>query len=299
MTLHPQAVSFLASQPEEPPVHSPGFGLEQIRRRRATARTAAQAEPREQVAHVSDHDADGVPVRVYRPRAGAPVVLHLHGGGWVFGDLETHDRFCRWFANHTGWAVLAVGYRLAPEHPYPAPLDDSETAAAWLRRQGGQLAVDVHRLSVMGDSAGANLAAGLAVRHPDWFAVQILVYPCVDPTGSLPSYTTEDHGLSGADMNWFWAQYAPHPDDRRRTDAAPLEADPSGLPRTLMITAEHDPLRDEGEVFAERLTAAGVPVVSVRWQGMVHGFWRMPHHFDACRAAVRLAAAVLNDTGPA
>jgi len=299
MTLHPQSVSFLQSQPDEPPVHSPGFGPEQIRARRATARAAALKEPREQIEHVSDHDADGVPVRLYRPRPEAPVVLHLHGGGWVFGDLDTHDRFCRWFALHTGWGVLSVGYRLAPEHPYPAPLDDCETAAAWLRGRSPQLGVDASRLSVMGDSAGANLAAGLTVRHPDWFSTQVLVYPCLDPTGSMPSYTRESDGLSGADMDWFWSQYAPRAEDRRRTEVAPLDADLAAMPRTLIFTAEHDPLCDEAELFAQRLAEAGVTVVSLRWHGMVHGFWRMPHHFDSSRAAVRLAAAVMSDEGGA
>jgi acetyl esterase len=295
MTLHPQAVDFLTSLPDQPEVHSPGFGVEQVRERRATAREAALAEPREPVAHVADLDADGVPVRIYRPREGAPVVLHLHGGGWVFGDLETHDRFCRWFVGQTGCAVLAVDYRVAPEHPYPAPLDDCEIAGSWLREHAARLSVDASNLVVMGDSAGANLAAGLAVRHPEWFSLQVLVYPCVDPTGSTPSYAVEDAGLSGASMDWFWAMYTPEPADRERVDVAPWRAELTGLPAAVVLTAEHDPLRDEGEVFAQRLAAAGVPVVATRWQGMVHGFWRMPHHFDAARAAVHLVAGVMRE----
>lgn len=295
MTLHPQAVDYLTSLPDEPEVHSPGFGIEQVRARRERARREALEEPREPVEHVSDHDADGVPVRLYRPREHAPVVLHLHGGGWVFGDLETYDRFCRWFVRQSGWAVLAVDYRRAPEHRYPAPLDDCETAGAWVREHAARLSVEVSSLVVMGDSAGANLAASLSVRHPDWFSLQVLVYPCVDPTGSTPSYAVEDATLSGPTMDWFWLMYAPEPADRDRVDVAPWRAALSGLPAAVVLTAEHDPLRDEGEVFAERLAAAGVPVVATRWQGMVHGFWRLPHLFDASRAAVNQVAGVLRE----
>ena len=295
MTLHPQSLTFLASRPDEPPVHSPGFGLAQIQQRRALARSDALAEPRESVAHVADLDADGVPVRLYRPQTGAPVVLHLHGGGWVFGDLDTSDRFCRWFAVTTGWAVLAVDYRLAPEHPYPAPLDDCERAGAWLRRQAPSLALDASRLVVLGDSAGANLAAGLAVRRPEWFALQVLIAPCLDPGGATPSYRQENVGLDGDEMDWFWSQYLPDPADRLQPDAAPALAEPAGLPPAVVVTAEHDPLRDEGETFAARLAAAGVRVVATRWQGMVHGFWGKPHHFDASRAAVRMVAAAMED----
>jgi acetyl esterase len=295
MTLHPQSISYLASQPDQPPVHSSGFGPAQLRERRASARRDALLEPREAVEHVVDLDADGVPVRLYRPRTDAPVVLHLHGGGWAFGDLETSDRFCRWFAVNTGWAVLAVDYRLAPEHPYPAPLDDCETAGAWLRRHAPSLAVDASRLVVLGDSAGGNLAAGLAVRRPDWFALQVLVYPCLDPRGATPSYRQEDVGLDGDEMDWFWAQYLRFAGDRDRPDAAPGVADPAGLPAAVVISAEHDPLRDEGEAFAARLAAAGVGVVATRWQGMVHGFWSKPHHFDASRAAVGMVAGAMED----
>lgn len=299
MALHPQAVEFLASLPDEPEVFSPGFGMEQVLERRARAREAALAEPREPVEQVADLDADGVPVRLYRPREGAPVVLHLHGGGWVFGDLETYDRFCRWFVQQTGWAVLSVDYRRAPEHPYPAPLDDCETAGAWLREHGAELSLDVSHLVVMGDSAGANLAAALAVRHRDWFSLQVLVYPCVDPTGSTPSYASEDANLSGPAMDWFWSMYVPGPADHERLDVAPWRAELSGLPAAVVLTAEHDPLRDEGEVFAQRLAAAGVPVVATRWQGMVHGFWRLPHQFDASRAAVHLVGGVLREVNRA
>jgi acetyl esterase len=293
MTLHPQSLEFLASQPAQPGVDSAGFGLAQVHARRAEARRAALAEPRGRVAHVADLDADGVPVRLYRPRAGAPIVLHLHGGGWVFGDLESHDRFCRAFVASTGWAVLAVDYRRAPEHPYPAPLDDCEAAGGWLREHSRQLDVDASRLVVMGDSSGANLAAGLAVRHPDWFALQVLVYPCLDPSGSTPSYREESAGLTGGEVEWFWSQYVPAQGDRGRPDVAPALADLRGLPAAVVLTAEHDPLRDEGEAYAARLAEAGVRVVATRWQGMVHGFWRMPHHFDAARAAVGLVAVAM------
>jgi acetyl esterase len=295
VSLHPQAEAFVASFPDQPSVGSAGFHPGLVHGRRSEARAAALAEPREDVELVRDLVADGVPVRLYRPRTGAPAVLHLHGGGFVFCDLETHDRFCRWFANRTGTAVLAVDYRLAPEHPYPAPLDDCETAGAWLREHADELGVDVSSLVVLGDSAGGNLAAGLAVRRPDWFALQVLVYPCVDPTGSFPSYTRETAGFDAAEMDWFWSAYAPAETDRARPDVAPWLADPAGLPPAVVLTAEHDLLRDEGEAFADRLAGAGVPVVATRWQGMVHGFWRAPHLFDAARAATDLVGGVMAD----
>ncbi len=295
MALHPQSVAFLAEAAAGPAPGDPGFGVEHVVARRESARLLALTEPRPDIHRVQEVVAGGVPCRLYAPRPDAPVLVHLHGGGWVFGDLETHDAFCRSLALRTRWAVLAVDYRRPPEHPYPEPLEDCETAVGWLREHGDELGADTSAIAVLGDSAGGNLAAGLVVRHPDWFALQVLVYPCVDVTGAAPSFTTEDQGLSAQAMRWFWSAYLPDEQDRLRPDAVPSLAELSGQPRAVMITAEHDPLRDEGEEHGQRLAAAGVPVVTTRYLGMVHGFWRLPGHFDASRAALAQVAGALED----
>lgn len=297
MALHPQSVAFLAEAPAGPAPGEPGFGPEHVAAGREAARSMALDEARPDIARVLDVDADGVPARLYAPRSGGPVLVHLHGGGWVFGDLETHDALCRTLALRTGWAVLAVDYRRAPEHPYPVPLEDCETAVGWLREHGGQLDVDSSTMAVVGDSAGGNLAAGLVVRHPDWFALQVLVYPCVDASGTTPSFLAESQGLSGPAMRWFWSAYLPDEEDRLRPDAVPSLADLSGQPRALVITAEHDPVRDEAEAYGQRLGQAGIPVVVTRYLGMVHGFWRMPEHFDAARAALAQVTGALEEVG--
>lgn len=298
MALHPQSVAFLAQAPEGPAPGDPGFGPEHVVARRDTARALALAEPRPEVHTVRDVDAGGVPARLYTPRSAAPVLVHLHGGGWVFGDLETHDAFCRALALATGWAVFAVDYRRAPEHRYPQPLDDCETATGWLLEHGAGLGADVSAPVVLGDSSGGNLAAGLVVRHPDWFALQVLVYPCIDPACDTPSHATEDQGLTAAAMRWFWSAYLPDERDRLRPDAVPACADVTGQPRAVVITAEHDPVRDEGEEHGRRLADAGVPVVVTRHLGMVHGFWRSPALFDASRAALAQVAGALEEIRP-
>ncbi len=295
MALHPQSVAFLAEAPAGPAPGEPGFGVEHVIARREAARILALSEPRPAVDRVQEVAAGGVPARLYAPRPGAPVLVHLHGGGWVFGDLETQDAFCRFLALRTGWAVLAVGYRRAPEHPYPVPLEDCETAVDWLRDHGDELGVDTSAIAVLGDSSGGNLAAGLVVRHPDWFALQVLVYPCLDVTGTASRFAAEDQGLTGQAMRWFWSAYLPDEQDRLRPDAVPSLAKLSGQPRAVVITAEHDPVRDEGEDHGQRLAAAGVPVVTTRYLGMVHGFWPHPAHFDASRAALAQVASALED----
>lgn len=295
MTLHPQAVNFLGGLDDEPGPGEAGFDLAAARREMAAA-PPARLGAGDEVAHVMDVDADGVACRLYRPRPGAPVVVHLHGGGWVLGNLDSHDAVCRLLAARSGAAVLAVDYRLAPEHPYPAALEDAETALAWLRREGASLEVDPRRLAVLGDSAGANLAAALAMRARDRgaspFALQALVYPCLDPRLDTVSAATELGGLTASEMRWYWHSYAASA--LHRADVAPAAAeDLAGLPAAVVLTAEHDPLRDEGEDYASRLAAAGVPVTATRWLGMVHGFWRWPATFDASVAAVEHVAAAV------
>lgn len=295
MALHPQSVAFLAEVPVSPVPGEPGFGFEHVVARRQAARDLALGEPRPAVDRVQDVDTGGIPGRLYAARSGAPVLVHLHGGGWVFGDLETHDAFCRRLTMRTGWTVLAVDYRRAPEHPYPVPLEDCETAVAWLRDHGDELDVDTLVIAVLGDSAGGNLAAGLVVRHPDWFALQVLVYPCIDVAGTASGTDTEDQGLSAQEMRWYWSAYLPDEQDRLHADAMPSLAELTGQPRAVVITAEHDPVRDEGEEHGQRLAEAGVPVVTTRYLGMVHGFWRLPEHFDASRAALAQVTGALEE----
>lgn len=287
--LHPQAERAMALWTIDPRPGEPGFDLEE---RRAQARAAARLDEREQVAATVDLDADGVPCRLYRPRPGAPTLVALHGGGWVLGDLDTHDAHWRRVANRTGWAVLAVDYRRAPEHVYPAASDDVDTVLAWLRGYDDALDIDAARVAVVGDSAGGQLAL-IAARRNEHLAAIALVYPCIDPRGTQPSYGTETGGLTAAEMDWYWQCYTGA--DLSNEELHPLTADLRGLPPTLVLTAEHDPLRDEGERLAERLVAAEVPVTATRFLGMIHGFWRWPELFDAADVAVGQLAGFLDN----
>jgi acetyl esterase len=243
------------------------------------ARRGAGYTP-ESVREVADQQADGpagsmpVPVRVYAPvEDRGRVVTYLHGGGWVLGDLDSHDPVCRRVANAVGATVVSVGYRLAPEHPHPAPLDDAMAALAWTaNRYPGRPHV------VAGDSAGAGLAAGAALRARaeggPVIAAQLLVYPATDPSMGMPSIRENGEGyfLTRADMDWFYDQYLP----AGRTDPVVdlLRApDLAGLPPAVVATAEFDPLRDEGDTYADRLRAAGVPVRHVPGPGLIHGYF--------------------------
>lgn len=287
MTLHPQSVAFLADLGEPTVPAAADLG-----RLRADARAAALAEPgRVGLDAVLDLDAGGVPVRLYRPALGAPVALYVHGGGWVLHDLETHDAFCRHLAHRTGWALLAVDYRRAPEHPYPAPLDDVETAARWLREHAREHRVDATFVPGVGDSSGANLVAGLVVRDPGLLDMQVLIYPATDRDAALdPAHDTA--ALTAEQMRWFWQQYA-GPD--AGAEVSPLQHDdPTATPPTVVVTAEHDVLRDQGEAYAARLADAGVPVAAWRALGVPHSFWRMPERFDASRSTVLAVGALMD-----
>lgn len=244
---------------------------------------------------VRDLDAGGVPARLFRPTAepDLPVVVHLHGGGWVLGDLDTHDGVCRLLADRSGCAVLALDYRLAPEHPYPAALEDLDTAVDWLRATGAaEHGLDAGRLAVAGDSAGGHLAAAGARRARDRgapFAFQLLACPVIDPQQRYPDL--DAYGLDRGEMRFFWDAFAPPGRcDRDHPDLAPLTADLTGLPPALVITAELDILRDEGEAYAAALAAAGVPTVAVRYPGLNHNFQRKLALFDAAPLALTQAA---------
>lgn len=261
---------------------------------REAARTAATAEPREDVAEVRDLDADGVPCRLYRPHsAGRGVVVHVHGGGFVFHDVDVHDPSARRLANRSRMTVLSVDYRRPPEHPFPAAPDDVSAATGWLEREAVGLGLS-GPLFVHGDSAGGNLALVAALRHPGRFRAAVLIYPFLDPSAGFASYRTGSHGFDPREGAWYWQQYAGTEADLTDPDLAPLSSDRLGtLPPTLVVTAEHDPLRDEGEHLALRLAEEGVEVVSTRYQGQLHGFWRSPSGFPAAEPLMGQVAAFL------
>ena len=229
--------------------------------------------------------AGDLPVRIYR-RMGrpdpAPAIVYLHGGGWVVGDLDTHDGSCRLLAHESECVVVSVDYRLAPEHPFPAAVDDAVAAYRWVHAHAGELGVEPGRVGVMGDSAGGNLAAVVAQVTRDTDVpppvAQCLVYPATDALMREPSHSIFAEGffLTRASMEWYRAQYLPDPSDWASPLASPIEtSDLRGTCPAIVVTAGFDPLRDEGRAYAERLAAAGVDVRYRCYDDMVHGFFGM------------------------
>ncbi|NEA22839.1 alpha/beta hydrolase [Actinomadura bangladeshensis] len=245
-----------------------------------------------------------LPVRIYWPHAPAPapVVVFFHGGGFTLCGLDTHDRPCRALAADTGAIVVSVDYRLAPEHRFPAAADDARTAVAWAHAHSAAFGGDPERLAVAGDSAGGALAAVACLDARDAagppIAFQLLIYPVTDAAQDTASYREHAEGgfLTAAAMRWYWKQYLPdlsHGLDHR---ASPLRAaDLSRLPPACVITADCDPLRDEGEAYAARLSEAGVPVRAHRFPGTFHGFYGLDHALPAAADARELAASALRN----
>ena len=231
--------------------------------------------------------------RVYRPDGEGPfpTVAFFHGGGWVIGDLDTHDNMVRSVCREARAVVVAVDYRLAPEHPFPAAAEDAVAAARWIARRTGEFGGDA-RFGVAGDSAGGNLAAVVAQHlHADGVpvAAQFLIYPAVDAAGEYPSRVQNAMGyfLEEPTMEWFYGHYAGTWDDAKDPRLSPLHAaDLAGLPPALIVTAEYDPLRDEGEAYGDALRAAGVQADVRRYDGMIHGFFDMGLASPAAQAAV-------------
>jgi len=287
MALHPQARAAVAAE-AGPACFEPGFD---IHASRASARTEAAAADRELVGATEDLDAGGVAARLYVPEgARAGLVVHLHGGGFVFHDLDVHDALGRSLANRTGLRVLSVDYRRAPEHRFPAAPDDVDAVLAWLPTRPDLAGP----LLLHGDSAGGNLALVAALRNPGRATALALVYPFLDPRAGFDSYRTHADGFDPREAAWYWHQYAASPEDLDHPDLAPLRSDRLGtLPPTLVVTAEHDPLRDEGEELVRRLAEAGVRVAGFRSQGQIHGFYRQPA-FDAAEPTLGLVAAFLS-----
>jgi acetyl esterase len=220
-------------------------------------------------------------------------MVYFHGGGWVLGNIESHEGICRALANAAGVTVVSVGYRLAPEHKFPAAALDAYAALMWAAASAQELGADPTRVVVAGDSAGGNLAAVACLMARDHrgpsVAYQVLIYPVIDFNLERPSYQecAEGFFLTRAEMAWYWDHYVPSANDRRHPYASPCQsADLGGLPPALVITAEFDVLRDEGEDYAHQLQAASVPVTLRRYEGMIHGFVRRYPFFDKGKAAI-------------
>ena len=291
MPLDPATRALLdyVEQAGHPPMHQ---GTPADARRGFRAMTCDTAPPQAVVAvgSVEQVEVAGRPARVYRPSAPGPhpTVLHLHGGGFVVGDLDTHDQACRRLANDADAVVVAVDYRLAPEHRFPAAVDDSLAAAGWVADRLGEFGGG-EAVGVAGDSAGANLAAVVAQAMPDRVHAQLLTYPSVDMFGDYPSRAENAEGyfLDLPTMAWFAGRYLEGVEvDPRDPRHSPLHGTLAGQPPAVVATAEFDPLRDEGEAYAAALREAGVEVDLVRYDGLVHGFLEMGAWSPAAAAAV-------------
>ena len=307
--LHPQARFLLDLMVERqvPPTHtlSPADARRLYRERRAVT----QPEP-PPIAETRDLQASGphgpIPLRLYHPlpaderRAAPPVLVYYHGGGWVIGDLDTHDTLCRELANGSGCAVVAVDYRMAPEHRFPTAVDDCIAATRWVHEHAAELGVDASRLAVGGDSAGGNLAAvvALALRDAGDLPVrfQLLIYPATDQRRGAPSHTTNGQGylLTADTMAYFHDHYIPDAAQDNDWRASPLlHPDLSKLPPALVLTAGYDPLRDEALQYSQALTQAGNRCTHILFERQIHGFVLMGKVLDEANTAVQICAAEL------
>ena len=297
--LDPQARALLDLMVERqvPPTHtlSPADARRMYRDRRGY--TQPDAPP---VAELRELSLDGTPARLYRPAAGVlPLLVYFHGGGWVIGDLDTHDVLCRQLANAAGVAVLSVDYRLGPEHRFPAAVDDCIAATRYARREAAALGIDAARIAVGGDSAGGNLAAVAAIAARDEgapLAYQLLIYPATDMRALAPSHRSNGQGylLTADSIAYYRGHYIEDEADWSDWRASPLLApDLARLPPALVLTAGYDPLRDEGRQYADALSAAGNRVQYVCFERQIHGFVPMGRVIDEANTAVDLCAAGL------
>jgi acetyl esterase len=265
------------------------------------------AGPARPLASVEDRKVAGpagpIPVRVYTPTQGArlPALIFFHGGGFVLGTLDSSDRVCRELAHLAGRVVVSVDYRLAPEHPFPAAVDDACAATTYVLEHAGEFGIDTGQVAVGGESAGGNLAAVVALKlrrsATPRLAFQLLVYPQVDFADDSPSMREfgTGHFITAELIAYFERHYLGSPPDRRHPDVSPLNADPRGLPPAFIMTAECDPLRDQGEAYARKLAQAGVPVRLKRYEGMIHPFFSLAGIIDGGRTAINDAAAALKE----
>ena len=302
--LDPQArhVLYLGRQAPAPPFET--GTPEEARRAYLEGLPTMQGE-REPVASLSEPTIAGpggpLPLRIYRGQgaaaAGAPALLYLHGGGWVIGNLDSHDEICRWFANMAACVVVCPDYRLAPEHKFPAAVEDCRAALAFMQSEAEALGIDAKRIAIAGDSAGGNLATVLCLMargDKDPPVAQLLFYPNTDAAQASDSYRrfAEGFGLTAATMAWFRDHYVSHASDIDDWRVSPLKAASlAGAAPAFVAIAGHDILADEGEAYARRLQDDGVPVVLRRWPGQIHGFVSMGRHGPASREAVSAAVA--------
>ena len=304
MALDPQARAVLDQMAETggPPINE----LSVNEARQASASLAAMQGLPERVGSVEDRTLRGpggdLRVRIYAPFGDGPfpVLMYFHGGGWVIGDIESSDGLCRILTNAAGCIVVSVDYRLAPEHPFPAAADDAYHATLWTATHAASFGGDPSHIAVCGDSAGGNLAAVVAQiardRGKPAICFQLLIYPVTDAACNTPSYSENAEGyfLTREAMQWFWNHYVQKEVDHSHPYASPLRASNlARLPAALVITAEFDPLRDEGESYAERMRAAGTPVQLTRYDGMIHGFFAMSAIIDQGKKAIQQSAAAL------
>ena len=306
--LHPQASALLRLIEERglPSTHtlSPVDARAMYRERRFFTQPAPP-----EVASSRDLKAKGpageLALRLYRPRAShateqLPVLVYYHGGGWVIGDLDTHDTLCRELSNGSGVAVVAVDYRMGPEHRFPAAVDDAVAAARWVRAHAAELALDAGRMAVGGDSAGGNLAAVVAIAARDAgdlpLAFQLLIYPATDQRRCAPSHQSNGAGylLTRDTISYFHDHYISDPEHDLDWRASPLlHADLSRLPPALVLTAGYDPLRDEGLQYAQKLTEAGNRATLVCFERQIHGFITMGKVLDEANTAVSFCTTQL------
>jgi acetyl esterase len=305
MPLDPQAEALIASVAGGKPVEQ--MTVQEMRdalEQRARL-TGGLPEPVSQVLDSSIPGPAGrIPIRMYVPDRDRllPALVYFHGGGWARGSLQSHDIVCRALANGGECIVVSVDYRMAPEHRFPAAIDDAVTATRWVAEHAHQFGIDSARLAVGGDSAGGNLAAAVALVLRDHggprLVHQLLMYPVTDYNLETASYTDNAEGyiLTREAMRFYWRLYLSSESDAADVRASPLRAqDLSGLPPALVITAEYDPLRDEGRAYAEKLQAAGTPAVYREFPGMVHGFVTSAGVLDAGKQAIREASAALRE----
>jgi acetyl esterase len=297
MALHPQTAAVLEfmKQMGNPPLHelTPAEGRANY--------LAMRVPSTVQLPEIRDFDAGGVRCRLYRSNTtgNAPLLIYYHGGGWVIGDLDTHDDICRKLARDAKCSVVAVDYRLAPEHPAPASHEDCIAATKWIFANTTSLGVDPNRIAIGGDSAGGNLSAVVSMHAGVKPVFQLLVYPATDMRMGQSSHRENAQGylLTEDSMKWFIAHYL-QGDEKKKLDPlySPLLSDDALLkksPPTLVITAEYDPLRDEGEEYAARLNAVGVQASVVRFRGQIHAFFGMSELLDDAAAAIALSASYL------
>jgi acetyl esterase len=296
MPLHPQAqaVADFYAAVRKAPFES--LGVDEAR----AAYAASNAVSTEVVHEIRDVRAGSIPCRLYRPSAKTDLglLLFFHGGGWTIGDLNSHDGVCRSLANKSGHAVLSVDYRLAPEHKFPAAYDDCVAAVKWAFDNASALGIDNTRLAVGGDSAGGNLAAAVALAEVVPLRFQMLIYPSVDMSMKSPSIDENAHApiLTKSVMLWFGDNYMGKNGDRAAISASPILATDDALkrmPPAIVITAQYDPLRDEGEAYGKRLVENGISATITRYNGAFHGFFNMHAILDDAQSAHAQASTLL------